>query len=186
MNEKFNKSELLELLGELNKRLILEDKIVDMYVYGGACLSLAYNMRESTADIDAIFGEKDTVNRLVKNIAKDYDIEDNWLNDSVKGFVSPGFEYTSFNQKFSNITIHYPTKEVLLAMKLVSSRIEDSEDIEDIKKLSKDLNLTNEREFWEIIEKYYPVNLVLPKTNYVILEVVEELKNETNTDLNWG
>lgn len=40
MNEKFNKPELLELLGELNKRLILEDKIVDMYIYMEVLVSL--------------------------------------------------------------------------------------------------------------------------------------------------
>lgn len=183
MNKQFNKEEIFGLLSELNKRLILEDKIIEMYIYDSACLTLAYNMRSSTANIDAIFGDKITVNRLVKAISEDYGLEENWLNDSVKGFVTPGFDYITANQKFSNIKIKFPTKEVLLAIKLVSSRLGDSQDLDDIKNLSKSLNFTKEEEFWNLLEKYYPINLILPKTKYVILEVLDEINKSNNTKL---
>lgn len=185
MSKKFNKEELFALLDELNRRLILEDKTLEMYIYGGACLSLAYNMRRGDNDIDAIFGDKNTVNRLVRSISKDYGLKENWLNDSVKGFTTPGLDYIIANQKFSNIKIKFPTKEVLLAMKLVSSRLEDSQDLVDIKNLSKSLNFTKEEEFWNLLEKYYPINLILPKTGHAILEFLEEINKTNNTKLSW-
>lgn len=178
-----NKEKLIELLNKLNNLLILNDSKIVMNIYGGSCLALAYNLRDTTMDIDAIYGNKQLVNKLVKQISRDEGIEYNWLNDSVKGFVSTSFKYSESEFKFSNIEIRFPSMDGMLAMKLISARLSDSKDKDDILKLIKKLNITTEEECFEILEMYYPIKLIPMKTTYVIKEIIEEI-NKNNLEWN--
>ena len=67
--------------------------------------------------------------------------------------------------------------ECLLAMKLISARIADT-DLEDARFLMRKLEINTTEQAYEILEKYYPVERVLPKTKYFVEEILEEIGRE--------
>jgi hypothetical protein len=64
-------------------------------------------------------------------------------------------------------------------MKLLSARITDT-DLGDAKFLMKKLRIKTCEQAYDILEKYYPVERVLPKTKYFIEEILEEITAEND------
>jgi len=60
----------------------------------------------------------------------------------------------------------------MLAMKCISARW-DTSDRDDVNFLIHLLKLTKASEVFDIIERYYPKNLVPPKTQFFIEEILE-------------
>lgn len=59
-----------------------------MYVVGGAAVTLAYDTRRSTRDIDAVFEPKAPVYQAAAEVAEQLGLPPGWLNDAVKGFLT--------------------------------------------------------------------------------------------------
>ncbi|MFA5576555.1 MAG: DUF6036 family nucleotidyltransferase [Tissierellaceae bacterium] len=163
----------LKRLGEELKALDLHGEII---ITGGASMCLVHSARDMTKDIDAIYEPKTVINELVEKIAKEYNLSADWLNDSVKGFVNKNIETVEFGT-FGNLKIATVTPNYLLAMKLLSARV-TGQDYNDIKFLLKKLNITTTDEAYRIIEKVFPVKLILPKTMYVLEQCLEEISDE--------
>ncbi len=166
------KEDIIRYLKILDNRLKEKDLKGEILIFGGSAMVLLFNARPSTEDIDAIFKPKDKIYEIAKEISKEYKLSENWLNDSVKGFI----ESSEFEQKvlyrFDNLAVYVPEPEYLLAMKCMSLRIgAESSDIEDIKTIIKYLKLKKPEDVFKIIEKYYPENKILPKTYYFIKEI---------------
>jgi len=106
-------------------------------------------------------------------IDKAENLPEDWLNDSVKGFVTENAPVEDF-MSFDGLKITTVTSEYLLAMKLLSARYGEK-DAEDIRFLMKKLNIGTMNEACEIVTQFYPVNRILPKTRYVIEECLEEI-----------
>src|SRR4051812_26219097 len=76
-----------ELFTLLDAALAREDTVGEVYVVGGAVMTLAFAARPSTNDVDAVFTPRDVVRRAARRVARDADVDPNWLNDAVKGFL---------------------------------------------------------------------------------------------------
>jgi len=98
----------------------------------------------------------------------------NWLNDSVKEFMSQDAEF-QLHVELSNLDILVATPEYMLAMKCLSSRAESETELDDIKSLTQHLGLKNYLEVENIMLKYYPITRFQAKTQYIIQEVLDEL-----------
>lgn len=98
--------------------------MIEIALYGGAVFTLVYGSREATRDVDAIIKPADIGERLVKVVAKEQGLPDDWLNGNVQQFLSPFDQRRPFPSKeFEpglNITI--PTAAYLLALKLNACR----------------------------------------------------------------
>lgn len=99
-----------------------------------------------------------------------------WLNDGVKGFINEKIETEEFSQ-FRTLKVTTVTPEYLLAMKLMSARF-TGQDYSDIKYLLNKLNVQTILEAQNIVEKFYPTKLILPKTMYIIEQSLEEMQEE--------
>ena len=64
---------------------------------------------------------KEVINRLTVQIAREEDLPADWLNDSVKGFVSADAPVEDF-MSLDGLRITTVSPEYLLAMKLMSAR----------------------------------------------------------------
>jgi len=115
---------------------------------------------------------------------------EDWINDSVKGYISakqnePGAMtlFRSYPSEDNSILrVFIPSKEYLLAMKCLAMRdLKDSEDINDINNLINDLKFTNYNEIINLVSKFYPDNLILPKVKFGIEEIIE--KNSLKSQL---
>jgi hypothetical protein len=168
-----NKNELIKYLEILGDDLSAMDLNGEIILTGGAVMCLVHSARDMTKDIDALYEPKSEINALVKKIARDYGLPGDWLNDSVKGFVNEKVETDAFAQ-FGNLKVSAVTPEYLLAMKLMSSRVE-GQDYNDIKFLFSEIGIETYEQATEIIERFFPVDRVLPKTRYVIEQTLDEL-----------
>lgn len=167
-----NRNEIWKYLEILNNKLYFHNVYAEIGVYGGAVMCLALNARESTHDIDAIFVPKYDVSKVINEITYEYNLYDGWFNDSVKGFISTNNDLVLFKQ-LSNLKIYMATPEYMFAMKVLSCRLDNRTEINDIKFLINHLGITSMRQAEFIIYKYYPQKRVLPKTFYFLEEILE-------------
>lgn len=177
--EKLSRETILAALTRLDALLRDKGVIGEICIFGGAAMVLAFDARESTRDVDAIFVPKNDVLDAARMVAQEFDIRIDWFNDGVKGFISPKGEVTSDGMpKFENLRIMRPTTEYLLAMKCLASRVEDYShqgDKADVITLLKKLALTDSSAVCDLVVKYYKESLLHPKVRFFIEETVSEL-----------
>lgn len=168
-----DKKEIIKYLKELNARLEEKDTKGQIWLFGGTVMCLAFNARPATKDIDAIFEPKQVIYDIAKQMARDYNLPPDWLNDSVKGFVTPTREMKIF-QNMSHLKIFVPSPEYMLAMKCMSVRLAGTKDKDDIIFLLNHLQLKNVNDILDIIQNYFPANMIRPKTEYFLMELLDQ------------
>lgn len=140
---------------------------------------LAFQARLSTHDLDAVFQPAAIIREAAAEIAAEKGIDPNWINDGVKGWLSPTGEVVSENlPQFSHLRLTRPTEKYLLAMKCLAARtagFETAGDKVDIIFLVRRLRLRSVDEVLEIVEAFYPADRIQPKTRFVIEEVMAEI-----------
>ncbi len=166
----FSKSEIETYLFQVNEELIQMDVKGELYIYGGSVMCLVYSARPSTKDVDAIFEPSNIIRRAISNVAVINGINENWLNDGVKGYVVHHPREILFN--WSNLNVYVPDPDYLLAMKTLAARI-DGTDKEDIQFLIKELSISTPDEVFEVLEKYYPRKQIKPATQFFVEELFE-------------
>ena len=110
-----SKDDMLIYFEEINRRLAAEGKHGEITMTGGATMALVYNARNSTQDIDAIFQPKEDMRKIIKDVASDYELEGDWLNDGSKGFVTPQMNFQKV-LTLSNLTVSSVDAEGMLAV----------------------------------------------------------------------
>lgn len=173
---KMNKQDILNNLLALDKKLIDNNMTGEIDMFGGAVMCLGLDARESTHDIDAMFSPKEDIRNLIKQVADERNLPEDWLNDGVKGFVSPEGEFERFGEDiFKNLTVFMASPEYLLAMKCLSCRsiLDSPTEIADIKFLINYLGLKSVDEVEKVILEYYPANRYQPKTHYMLMELFD-------------
>lgn len=92
---------LINALRELDKQVNYHFKIV---IVGGAAMIIHFGATRATRDVDAIV-EGDNL-REIKNaskiVAEKFQLDEDWLNDSVKGFSS--ILPPDFTREFQNLS----------------------------------------------------------------------------------
>ncbi len=164
------KDEIILLFGKLNDELAKRGERGEIGIVGGAVMCLVYNTRAATKDVNAIFEPASLIRKLASEIADREKLTPDWLNDAVKGYLVPGFQREGV-LALSHLQVWAPEPRYMLAMKCISARW-DTNDRDDVIFLIKLLKLKKPREVFEIIEKYYPRDRVLPKTKFFIEEVM--------------
>jgi len=158
--------------------------VLEIAVYGGSAIVLAFNFREATRDVDVVVsGDPRPLRRYAAEVARDKGWDEDWMNDAVKGFVSSrsaaGLRaFRSYpDEADPGLRVLVPTAEYLLAMKCLAMRIDaadDSHDAEDIRNLMRETGRRTAEELIEIVEKFYPANLVTPRVAFGIEQIAEE------------
>ncbi len=174
------KDSIIAALGNLNKRLTEKGVTGELCVFGGATMILAFDARESTRDVDAVFVPKTEIYQAAKKIAEEMHLPASWLYDGVKSFLSAEGDVTTEGMpQWENLRLLRPTTRYLLAMKCMAARVADYDtagDKNDIIHLCNDLKLQSSAEVFEIIEGYYPVARIPVKTQFFIEEIIDEMK----------
>lgn len=117
------KETILAALHRLDELLRERGIIGEICIFGGAAMVLAFDARESTREVDAVFVPKDHVLDCAKLVASEFGLNDDWMNNEIKGFISDKAEVTHEGMPvFDNLRVVRPTTEYLLAMKCLTSR----------------------------------------------------------------
>lgn len=169
------KEELTICLRRLSEILAEQNVIGEIVLFGGAAMVLAFNARVSTKDVDAVFEPKNIVYKAAARVSHEFGAPDGWLNDAVKRFLSDKGVSTLFLD-LPNLKVYAASPEYLLAMKCMSMRIgKDETDINDITFLMRHLGLKDAAAVLQIVEHFYPYNLVQPKTRFAIEELCQNI-----------
>jgi hypothetical protein len=165
-----NAKTILTLFEALNAELATLGVKGEIGICGGAVMCLVFQARESTKDIDAIFQPTREIREASRTVAARMGIAEDWLNDAVKGFflATPPVHNVA---EFSNLRVWAPQPGYMLAMKCISARF-DSHDLDDVKFLLDYLSIKTPDQAFQIIEQYYPRQVIPPKTQFLLEELL--------------
>lgn len=148
----FDNDQIIGLLKELDRRLGIRGASAEIYIVGGAAMSLEYSPRRMTEDID-VFYVNPVVDEIVAEMADEMDLPAHWLS---RGIMDLGYDPDRDPSprsldvgEHTQITVASP--EFLLALKATAHR---SKDLEDAVTLCATLNLTQAHKMEELIRKY--------------------------------
>jgi hypothetical protein len=179
-NDILTKQSIITALDSLNTRLSRKGVTGELCIFGGATMILAFDARESTRDVDAVFVPKTEIYKEAEAVAEEMNLPISWLNDGVKGFISlEGDVTTEGMPQWENLRILRPTTRYLLAMKCMAARVAEYDtagDKNDIIHLCKNLGIRTADELLNVVEDYYPTSRIPVKTQFFIQEIIEEMK----------
>ena len=160
---------LLELLAaELHAR----DVVGELYMVGGAVMCLVYDSREATRDVDAFFKPTALIREAAARVAHGAGVHDTWLNDGVKGFLSPRGTYAPYLE-LPNLRVFVAEPHYLLAMKCAAMRLgEESHDLEDVRYLLRYLDISKVDEALAVVTRYFDEKQLPPKTRFALEELL--------------
>ena len=163
---------ILSLFDELNVELRRMGVRGDVFIVRGAAMAVAYEARPATRDVDAIWHPSSEVRTAAARVAaRNPDLELDWLNDGVKGFL-PGDDHGEKRVVYDedHLTVSAASPEYLLATKLLASRV--SRDEEDILLLFDLCGLTTVEEGLELVERYYAGRPIEAKVRFFLEELL--------------
>lgn len=177
-NELLDKDKLLKIFGYLNERLKENQLQLEITIYGGSIMTMVYDNRPATRDIDCVFSETNL--KLLDNILEltkfTFSLSDNWINEEIKEPLKSLLkEDKEIYKTYSNLKILKPKAEQLLAMKVLAARPEPAKDFVDAYILCKDLNITTKTELLDITSDYVSLTLLGEKQINFIKYLGEDL-----------
>jgi predicted nucleotidyltransferase len=169
---RLTRQHIYELFDRLNEELGKVDIIGELYVVGGAVMCLALNARDSTTDVDALFEPTQAIREAAARVGMASGVGDRWLNDAVKGFLSPGGQFDPFLE-LSNLRVFVAQAEYLLAMKCAAMRLgAEFHDLDDVRYLLRWLNITEAEEALAIVTRYFDEERLPLKTRLALEEML--------------
>ena len=87
------REDIVFYLSELNEKLKALNISGVIYLVDGAVFTLVHKTRNATQDIDAIYEPKKEISLIINKMAAEYNLNENWLNDGVKGYVNKKNEF---------------------------------------------------------------------------------------------
>jgi hypothetical protein len=148
-----NRDEIVAALTALAVELQRRGVSADMYVVGGAAISLAFDERRATRDIDAVFEPKSVVYEAASAVAEQRGLSPGWLNDAVKGFLAGDDPEATPVLDLPGLRCLTASPRILLALKVLAHRV--GEDEEDLRLLAAELGLKRADEVLAVAEETF-------------------------------
>lgn len=167
-------SRLGELCTEKNSR-------VEIAIYGGRVMMLAYDCRETTKDIDAIFHPPEVVEPLIRQVAREQKLPEDWMSSGVGSFVSRREERIQFKQlQIPGLAITRPSAKYLLAMKCRARRLPTpfrAGDMADTKFLLRELSICSMAEVDAIAVEFYGAAALDRGKRWLVEKLLREVRH---------
>jgi predicted nucleotidyltransferase len=169
---RFTRDDIRRLFELLDEELASQGIEGEVYLVGGAVMCLALDARPATRDVDAFFRPTREVREAAARVAAKAGVPDNWLNDAVKGFLSPDGDFDPYLE-LPHLRVFVARPEYLLAMKCAAMRLgEEFHDLEDVRYLLRYLNITTAEEALGIVTRYFDEDRLPPKTRLALEELL--------------
>lgn len=169
---RLTKADIRRLFELLDGELAAQETQGELYLVGGAVMCLALDARDSTRDVDAVFRPTRLVREAAARVASKAGAPDAWLNDAVKGYLSPRGEFDPFLD-LPHLKVFVARPEYLLAMKCASMRLgEEFHDLDDVRYLLRHLDVSTVEDALAIVRRYFDEERLLPKTRLVLEELL--------------
>ena len=156
----------------LNSELEKEDSLGELYLVGGAVMCLVLDARDATRDVDAFFKPTKLVREAAARVAAKANVSRTWLNDAVKGFLSPRGEFAPFLER-PHLRVYVAEPHYLLAMKCASMRLgEEFHDLDDVRYLLRHLDISTVEKALAVVGRYFDDSQLHPKTRLALEELL--------------
>ncbi len=166
------KADILALFELLDAELATTETHAELYLVGGAVMCLTMNTRAATHDVDGWFKPASEVREAAVRVAHRASLPENWLNDAVKGWLSPHGTFDSYLER-PHLQIFVAHPEYLLAMKCMAMRLgEEFHDLDDVRYLLRFLNLTSAADALAIVTRYFAESQIPVKTRLALEELL--------------
>ncbi len=85
-----DRSAIEDAFRRLGDRLARRGVVADVYIFGGAAMSMVYDSRRATRDIDAVFKPHGVVLEEARAVAEELGLPQWWLNEQASVYIAPG------------------------------------------------------------------------------------------------
>ncbi len=169
---KLTRAEILELFELLDEELAAGSVEGELYLVGGAVMCLALEARDATRDVDATFAPTREIREAAARVAARAGVPDAWLNDAVKGYLSPRGDYDPFLD-LPHLRVFVARPEYLLAMKCAAMRLgEEFRDLDDVRYLLRSLDVGTVDQALAIVTRYFDESRLMPKTRLALADLL--------------
>ena len=169
---KLTAPDIRRLFELLDRKLGSVEAEGELYLVGGAVMCLALNARDATRDVDAVFKPTKILREAAARVAAEAKVPENWLNDAVKGYLSPRGDFDPFLE-LPHLRVFVARPAYLLAMKCAAMRLgEEFHDLDDVRYLLRYLNISSVSEALDVVTKYFDESQLLPKTKLALEEIL--------------
>jgi hypothetical protein len=181
--EKLTRRRLVEALNLLGQLAEQEQMTLELCFFGGSAMMLAYSARETTKDADVIAQPSEVARRLALAVAQRLDLDETWMNDEVKRFVSDRGTFAPLEIEEleeaakCRLKITRASASYLLAMKCLAARSAlpgFPGDIGDIRFLIRKMGIRTVEEVETHLERFYPREVLTPKLRETIAGLLGE------------
>ena len=171
-SSRLTRAEIHKLFAMLDRELATQGVEGELYLMGGAVMCLALNARDATSDVDALFRPAREVREAATRVAVAAGVPASWLNDAVKGYLSPRGDFDAFLQ-LEHLRVFVARPEYLFAMKCAAMRLgAEFHDVDDVRYLLRYLDVTTSEQAMTIVTRYFDESQLLPKTRLALEELL--------------
>jgi predicted nucleotidyltransferase len=155
----------------LGDRLARRGIVADLYIFGGAAMSLVYDSRRATRDIDAVFQPHGVVVEEARAVAEELGLPHWWLNEQASVYIAPGGDVAA-SRVFDHpgLRVSAASPEHLLAMKVLAGRRRDAD---DIKVLITHLGLAAVSQVLALCANVFPEEEVPPRARLILEGILD-------------
>jgi len=165
-----NRDKLWYCLSILNNILKRNGVCVEVGVYDGVMMFLPLNMLVPIRDVHTIFDNKFDMRAAIKEITDTLKLDPDWFEKSFDSLLEQLENEELPFKMLSHIRIYRVFPQYMLAMKAVSCRPDNQEEVANIRILLKLLNLTTTLDVEKVIYTYYSRKRVPPDSFYEIMK----------------
>ncbi|MCC2314874.1 hypothetical protein [Cellulomonas xiejunii] len=125
-----SREDIQQLLTEVGAYLHVRGWTATVYVAGGAAMSLLFDGRTTTRDIDAVFrSDRGQLEAAVRDVATRHGLPVDWLNDRVTRLVPSALDTGATELVVPGLHVLVSSERHLLAMKMLAGRERDVPDL---------------------------------------------------------
>jgi hypothetical protein len=180
-SRRLSRAAIVRALSRLGELCAKKNSRVEIAIYGGTVMMLAYDCREATKDIDAIFHPPEVVEPLIKQVAREQSLPEDWMNSGVGSFLAGREERIQFTQlQIPGLAITRPSAKYLLAMKCRAGRMPTpfrAGDLADIKFLLRELSIRSMAEVDAIAADFYGAQALEPGKRWLVEKLLREVRH---------
>lgn len=160
MKQELTRAMVEKALRRLGELAAADEIQLEIALYGGTAMMLAYDRRVITRDVDAVVIPSNVAERYIRQVAQELSLHEKWLNDDVRVYLGARGQ-TRPLEKFSDspgLRINVATAGYLLAMKALACRdaLPGYEgDLADLEWLIRKMKIRSVEEIQEYIDRYY-------------------------------
>lgn len=151
-----DKATILAAFRQLASRLERRHAVVDVYLFGGGAMVVAFDERQATQDLDARFTSTSAALAEVRAVADEMGLPSWWLNEQGTPYLprrDDPFPVPVFDHP--NLRVMRASDRHLLAMKAAASR-RNSRDMQDLAALADRLGLSLPSEVVRVHDEVFP------------------------------